>query len=65
MSGCKIEYRPSVQSPATGYLVVEGFINSGPDQLRLHFVVPLKIYDDSSVDVREHNAMVNIEGAKQ
>jgi hypothetical protein len=60
-TGCKIEYRPTIQSPASGYLVVEGFINSdGPTSVTLSRT--LKINDDSVVDNREHNAMVNIEG---
>ncbi len=60
-NGCKIEYRPSVTSPATGYLVVEGFINSdGPTTITLSRTI--KIYDDSVVDNRERSAMVNIEG---
>ncbi len=59
-TGCKIEYRPTFQSPASGYLVVEGFINSnGPTAITLSRT--LKINDDSVVDNREHNAMVNIE----
>ena len=41
-TGCKIEYRPAVTSPVTGYLVVEGFINSDADQQQLHFAHALK-----------------------
>ena len=61
-TGCKIEYHPPVESPKTGYLVVEGFINSdgGPTTITLSHT--LKIYDDSTRDIREHNALVNIEG---
>ena len=60
-TGCKIEYRPSVQSPATGYLVVEGFINSdGPTTITLSRTI--KLYDDSTTDIYEHNALVSIEG---
>lgn len=61
-TGCKIEYRPSVQSPATGYLVVEGFINCSDGPTTITLSRTLKIYDDSVVDNREHNALVNIEG---
>jgi hypothetical protein len=61
-TGCKIEYHPDVQSPTTGYLVVDGFINSqGPTTVTLSRT--LKIYDDSTRDNREHSAMVNIEGS--
>ena len=60
-TGCKTEYRPTIESPASGYLVVEGFINSeGTTSVTLSRT--LKIYDDSVVNNREHNAMVNIEG---
>ena len=61
--GCKIEYRPPVESPKTGYLVVEGFINSdgGPTSITLSRT--LRLYDDTTRDNREHNAIVNIEGS--
>ena len=47
----------------TGYLVVEGFINcdGGPTTITLSRT--LNIYDDSTTDNREHNAIVNIEGS--
>jgi len=61
-TGCKIEYRPSVQSPATGYLVVEGFINSGNGPTIITLSRTIKIYDDSTTNVGEHGALVNIEG---
>jgi len=61
-TSCKIEYRPPVESPKTGYLVVEGFINShGPTTITLSH--SLKIYDDTTSDNREHNAIINIEGS--
>ena len=60
--GCKIEYRPPVASPTTGYLVVEGFINSDSGPTSITLSRTLKVYDDSSRDNREHNAIVNIEG---
>ena len=62
-SGCKIEYRPAVESPKTGYLVVEGFINSdgGPTTITLSHT--LKLYDDTTRDNRERNAIINIEGS--
>jgi len=59
-TSCKIEYHPSLKSPSSGYLVVEGFINSdGPTSITLSRTI--KIYNDSVVDNREHNALVNIE----
>ncbi len=62
VTGCKIEYRPQVASPKTGYLVVEGFINSDGGPTTITLSRTLKIYDDSTRDSREHNAIVNIEG---
>ena len=57
---CKDEFRPSVQSPKTGYLVVEGFINSdGPSSITLSRTI--KLYDTIR-NVSEHNAIVSIEG---
>ncbi|MEO8820127.1 MAG: DUF4249 domain-containing protein [Ginsengibacter sp.] len=61
-TGCKVEYRPPVQSPATGYLVVDGFINSGTEPTTITLSRTIKIYDDSTSDVGEHGALVNIEG---
>jgi len=61
-TSCKIEYHPSVDSPKTGYLVVEGFINSSDNPTTITLSRTIKIYNDSVKDVREHNAMVNIEG---
>jgi hypothetical protein len=61
-TGCKIEYRPPVESPKTGYLVVEGFINSDGGPTTITLSRTLKIYNDSTRDNREHNAIVNIEG---
>ncbi len=61
-TSCKIEYHPSVDSPKTGYLVVEGFINSSDRPTTITLSRTIKIYNDSVKDVREHNAIVNIEG---
>jgi len=60
-TGCKIEYRPPVQAPATGYLVVEGFINSRGGITSITLSRTIKVYDDSVRDRREHNALVSIE----
>ena len=65
LSGCKHEFRPPVKSPSTGYLVVEGFINSGPEPTSISISRTIKIYDDSIRDVHEHNAQVNIEGQNE
>jgi hypothetical protein len=63
--GCKDEFRPPVKSPSTGYLVVEGFINSGPEPTSISISRTIKVYDDSVRDVHEHNAKVYIEGHNQ
>ena len=60
-TGCKVEYRPKVTSPATGYLVVEGFINSD-GRTTINLSRTLKINEDSVTDNREHNALINIVG---
>jgi hypothetical protein len=60
---CKIEYRPPVESPKTGYLVVEGFINSDGGPTTITLSRTLKIYDDTTRDNREHNAIINIQGS--
>jgi hypothetical protein len=62
-TGCKIEYRPPVESPKTGYLVVEGFINSDGGPTTITLSRTLKLYDDTTRNNREHNAIVNIQGS--
>ncbi|MGN6801628.1 MAG: DUF4249 domain-containing protein [Ginsengibacter sp.] len=60
-TSCKTEYYPKVQSPSSGYLVVEGFINGSDSPTVITLSRTLKIYDDSVVNNREHNAIVSIE----
>src|SRR5665213_797683 len=60
-TGCKIEYRPSVPSTKTGYLVVEGFINSGNGPTTITLSRTINVYDDSTIDSHEHNAIMIIE----
>ncbi len=62
-TGCKIEYRPDVPSSKTGYLVVEGFINSDSGSTKIALSRTLKIYNDTTRDNKEHGAIVNIEGS--
>ncbi|MEP7229264.1 MAG: DUF4249 domain-containing protein [Ginsengibacter sp.] len=58
--GCKEKFNTKIPSPATGYLVVEGFISSGQSATEIMLTRSVKLYD--SVDViPEHNAVVNIE----
>lgn len=58
---CKEKYIPSVQSPPTGYLVVEGFINSGLEPSKITLTRTTKLFDLVNI-IYEHNAIVNIEG---
>ena len=60
-AGCKEKYIAPIQSPPAGYLVVEGFINSGQSATSITLTRTTRLYD--SVDIiREHNAVVNIQG---
>lgn len=63
-AGCKEKYIASVQSPATGYLVVEGFISSGQDPTSITLTRTTKLYDSVNI-IYEHNAAVNVEGENQ
>lgn len=57
---CKEVYEPNVQSPATGYLVVEGFINSGDSPTVITLSRTTKLVDTIET-LYEHGAQVNIE----
>jgi hypothetical protein len=56
---CKSKYMPQINYPATGYLVVEGFINAGdgPTTISLHRTSPL----DSIRSIPETGAQVEVE----
>ncbi|MEP7252499.1 MAG: DUF4249 domain-containing protein [Ginsengibacter sp.] len=58
--GCKEKFTTRIPSPATGYLVVEGFINSGVDPTTITLSRSVKLYDDVNF-ISENNAVVNIE----
>jgi len=62
-TACKIDYRPPVESPKTGYLVVEGFINCGDAPTKITLSRTTSIYNDSITDNKEHDALVSIEGS--
>jgi Domain of unknown function (DUF4249) len=55
---CKTKYMPNIHYPASGFLVVEGFINagSGPTTISLHRTSPL----DSITEVPETGAQVAV-----
>lgn len=59
---CKSKYMPQINYPATGYLVVEGFINAGngPTTISLHRTAPL----DSISMIPETSAQVEVESAQ-
>jgi len=59
---CKQVYNAPVNSPATGYLVVEGFVNSAPQTVTsIQLTRTTKLVDTANV-IYEHNAFVTIEG---
>ena len=62
--GCKEKFVPSLQSPNTGYLVVEGYINNGTDPSIIKLTRTTKLYDTNTI-IYEHNAVVTIEGENQ
>lgn len=57
---CKEAYNPPVSSPVTGYLVVEGFINSGNGVSTVKLTRTTKLVDTAAI-IYEHNALVQIE----
>lgn len=59
-TGCKEVYQPNIESPATGYLVVDGFINSDGGATTISLTRTTKLDDTISV-VYEHKAQVDIE----
>jgi hypothetical protein len=62
--GCKEKYLPPITSPDTGYLVVEGYISSGPQPTNILLSRTTKLYDSIQIQY-EHNAAVNVEGENQ
>lgn len=58
-AGCKDRYDPQLETPPTGYLVVEGFINgNGPTEITLSRSIKL---EDSTDAQRETGATVVVE----
>lgn len=60
MFGCKEVYEPNISSPATGYLVVDGFINGAPGVSTVSLTRTTKLIDEVSI-IYEYNAQVSIE----
>ena len=61
--GCKEIYNPDIISPDTGYLVVEGFINSGSSGTTIKLSRTKKLNDRGAV-IAENNAKVYVESDK-
>jgi Domain of unknown function (DUF4249) len=61
-TACKQAYEPPVLSSPTQYLVVEGFINSGPDSTYFNLTHTTNIRDTAQ-PVAETNAQVFVEGS--
>jgi len=60
LTGCKQRYDPPVQSPVTGYLVVDGVINSGPGTASITLSRTTKFENKNMV--YEKGALVKLEG---
>jgi len=60
-AGCKQRYDSPVKSPVTGYLVVDGVINSGPDSTTITLTRTTK-FDNKSI-VYETGAAINVQGS--
>lgn len=58
--GCKEVYEPNISSPPTGYLVVDGFINSAQGVSVINLTRTTKLVDDVAI-IYEFNAQVSIE----
>jgi hypothetical protein len=58
---CKQAYDPPVHSTNNSYLVVEGFINNGPDSTFINLTHTFKLDDTSSVTPELH-AQLTVEG---
>jgi Domain of unknown function (DUF4249) len=61
-TSCKQVFEPKISSPSLGYLVVEGFINSGSGVSTITLSRTVKLVDTVLV-VYEHNAQVAIENS--
>ena len=59
-AGCKEKFVPNTVSPPTGYLVVEGYINSGPQPTSISLSRTTRLFDSVQV-LYEQNAMVKVQ----
>jgi len=60
IAGCKEVYEPNISSPLTGYLVVDGFINSAQGVSTISLTRTTKLIDEVAI-IYERNAQVSIE----
>lgn len=58
---CREKYVPKLNEPATGYLVVEGFINSGAGATTISLTRSTKLANQAAI-VKETKATVRVEG---
>ena len=60
VAGCKEKFDLPTDSPETGYLVIEGFINPGPQTTRIELTRTNKT--NSTTKRFERRALVQVEG---
>jgi hypothetical protein len=60
-SGCREKYVPNISEPLTGYLVVDGYINSGNGPTTISLTRTTKLSNGSAIQ-RESKASVRVEG---
>src|SRR5690242_5549969 len=60
-AGCKERYESPIQSPTTGYLVVDGVLNGGPGPATITLTRTTKF--DNKTIVYEKNAGVTVQGS--
>lgn len=61
LQACKDKYEPALSNPETGYLVLEGYINSGIGATEIKLSRTGKLEDTARIDF-ENNAVVSVEG---
>jgi hypothetical protein len=59
-AGCKEKYEAPVESPTTGYLVIEGTVNNGPGNTNFRLTRTTKLGNEAIIF--EKGAQVKIEG---
>jgi len=62
LTGCKERFEPNLPTVATGYLVVEGIINSGPGETKIKLTRSMVIASQNRTVTPELRARVQVEG---